>query len=519
MALGVLKRQQRFEAPGGVLGDRLSGVYRFLAVHGDVLFPDDYFADLFTDSHRGRPTIPARVVATVMILQSHEGLSDREACDRLGCDLRWQAAAGVDVGYEPFDPSLLVGMRNRIRVSTRPRRLFEDTKYVARGAGVMRDRARVVDSTPVYDAVATQDTVTQLRSAIRKLLRLLEGSVVAVKIRAALSRDDGYRSVGKPPCDWDDPAAREALVDALVGDAMAALEVVEGERLSGAVAEAAELLATVAGQDVEEGDDGVFRIAKTVAKDRIISTVDPEARHGHKSHDRKFDGYKAHVSIDPDSELIDEIAVTAGNVSDRDPVDELLAPVADLDDKPVIYGDCAYADGDTLEHLEGQGFEVRAKVPPAVNRDGRFSKDDFDIDLEAGTVTCPAGQTADIRFDDDGGGIAGFGKVCATCPLAEHCTTNKAGRTITIHPNEELLQAHKAEQADPDWQNDYRSNRPKVERKIGHLTRKPWGGRKARTRGASRVIADMLTRAASTNLGRLHVLGVHWDGAAWAAGP
>jgi hypothetical protein len=273
-----------------LLGDRLSGFYRFLADYGDVMFPDDYFADLFTDSHRGRPTVPARVMAVVMILQSHEGLSDREACDRLGRDLAWQAAAGVHTGYEPFDPTLLVGMRNKLRASERPKRLFEDTKAVAKEAGVMGERARVLDSTPVYDAVATQDTVTQLRSAIRKLLRLLEGTSLAVRVRAALSRDDDYRSQGKPPCDWDDPAARDALVDALVRDGLAALAVLEGEELTGVVAEAAELLATVAGQDVEEGEDGVFRIAKKVARDRVISTVDPEARHGHKSYDRKFDG-------------------------------------------------------------------------------------------------------------------------------------------------------------------------------------------------------------------------------------
>jgi hypothetical protein len=275
-----------------LLGDRLKGIYRFFAEHGDRLFPDDYFADVFTDSSCGRPTVPARVMATAMLLQSQEGLSDRETCDRLERDLAWQAAAGVRAGYEAFDPSLLVGMRNRVRASERPKRLLEDTKDVAKEAGVMKDRARVVDSTPLYDAVATQDTVTQLRSAIRKLLRLLGGTNLGAKVRLVLRRDDDYRSPGKPPCDWDDPAARDTLVDALVGDVNAALAALEGERLEGAVAEAAALLAEVAGQDVEQREDGTFAIAKKVAKDRVISTVDPEARHGHKSHNRHFDGYK-----------------------------------------------------------------------------------------------------------------------------------------------------------------------------------------------------------------------------------
>ena len=519
MALGTLKRQARFEDPAELLGDRLKGIYRFLADYGARLFPEDYFADLYSDSRRGRPTVPARVLATVMILQSHEGLSDQEAVDRLERDLAWQAAAGVHCGTEAFHPTVLVGMRNRLRGSARPKRLFEDTKAVARSAGVMGDRARVLDSTPLYDAVATQDTVTQLRAVIRKLLRLAQGSPLADKVRACLTRDDDYASPGKPPCDWDDPAARDALVDDLVKDAQAALVALEGESLEGTLAEVADLLATVAGQDVEQDADGTFRIAQKVAKDRVISTVDPQARHGHKSHNRQFDGYKTHASIDPDSELIDEVAVTAGNVADREAAEDLLAPVAHSEDKPVVFGDSAYADGDTLARLEGEGFTVMAKVPPAARRAGLFSKDDFIINLDDETVICPAGVEADIDFDDKGGGIARFGTACATCPLAALCTTNSAGRTVAIHRHEDILAAHKADQRKPHWQSDYKATRPKVERKIGHMVRKPWGGRKARTRGVARVFTDVVTRAAAVNFARLDALGVRWNGSAWAAGP
>src|SRR5215211_639847 len=218
MALGVAPVEQRFESPAVLLGDRLKGVYRLLAEHGDRLFPDGYFADLYKVSRLGRPTVPARVLATVMVLQAQEGLSDQEACDRLGCDLRWQAAAGVDAGYVAFHPTVLVGQRNRLRSSERPKRFLEDTKVVARQAGVLGGRARILDSTAVYDAVATQDTVTQLRAAVRKVLGVL-AEAVAARARAALRRDDDYATVGKPPCDWDDPAAREQLVDELVRDA------------------------------------------------------------------------------------------------------------------------------------------------------------------------------------------------------------------------------------------------------------------------------------------------------------
>ena len=214
----------------------------------------------------------------------------------------------------------------KLRASARPRRLFEDTKVAARQSGALKGRARVLDATAVYDAVATQDTVTQLRAAVRKLLACLDqaGSPLAAAVRAVLARDDDYATAGKPPCDWDDPAAREALVDELVKDALAALEALDQQPLPDGARDAADLLALVAGQDVEQGKDGVFRIARKTAPDRVISTVDTQARHGRKSRNRRFDGYKAHLSIDPDSELIDEVAATAANTPDRDAVAGLL---------------------------------------------------------------------------------------------------------------------------------------------------------------------------------------------------
>ena len=308
MALGSAPVEARFESPGLLLGDRLKGVYRLLAEHGDRLFPDDYFADLYQRSRLGRPTIPARVLATAMVLQALEGLSDQEAVDHLECDLRWQAAAGVDAGYAGFHSTVLVGQRNRLRGSARPKRLLEDTGVVARQSGVIRDRVRVLDSTPIFDAVSTQDTVTQLRSAIRKLLRALNltGDPLLERVRAVLVRDDDYATPGKPPCDWDDRSARELLVDMLVRDALAALGVLEGELLVGQVLEAAELLAVVGGQDVEAGEDGVFRIVRKVAKDRTISTVDPEARHGHKSL-HQLARHLAHEGNRSMSEVISEL--------------------------------------------------------------------------------------------------------------------------------------------------------------------------------------------------------------------
>jgi hypothetical protein len=546
VALGYAARQASFDDAMLLLGDQLSvgSVYRLLAEHGDVLFGDDYFIDLFQRSVLGRPTVPARTVATVMLLQAHEGLSDREACDRLAFDLRWKAAAGLAVGAPSFHPTVLVGMRNRLRASDRPRRMFEDVTATARAAGLLRGRRRVLDSTPLYDAVATQDTVIQLRAAIRKLLLAADRAAptLAAAVRAALTRDDEYATLGKPPCDWDDPAAREALVDALVRDCRAALMVLHGHQLTGPVAEAAALLALLAGQDVEAGEDGVFRIARKVARDRVISTVDTEARHGHKSRARTFDGYKTHLSVDPDDELITNVAVTAATTADRAVLDDLLdEPAAssddhdhddrdrdrDRDDDEVaagaaghtdaigtagfqVYGDSAYADGQTLHDQAERGNDLRVKVPPVRNARG-YSKDTFHIDPQAGTVGCPAGHTAPIR-PLRRGGQARFGQWCRDCPLRAACTQARGGRVITIHRHEAELQRAKARQRDPEWQRAYRTHRPTVERKISHFTRRPWGGRKARCRGQARILTDVLTRAGAINLARLAALGLqHWS--------
>ena len=184
-----------------------------------------------------------------------------------------------------------------------------------------------------------------------------------------MSRDDEYATPGKPPCDWDDRSAREALVDALVKDANAALDVLGDHELEGATKTAAELLALVAGQDVAEDTDGVFRIVRGVAKDRVISTVDTEARHGHKSANRHFDGYKAHIAIDPDSELIAEIVATPANTHDAEAAEALLESHADEEDKPVILGDSAYAERADANGTFRSGLHPHGEVPTGPQRD------------------------------------------------------------------------------------------------------------------------------------------------------
>lgn len=222
MTLGVTpKHEDLFESGRQYCEARLAetSIYRLLHEQGDGLFADESFADLF--QHVGRRSVPPRIVATIMVLQRIEGLSDREAVDRLAFDLRWKYASGVGVDYPSFVHTVLVDMRERLRVSQRPNRIFEVVLQMAKAAGLV-GRKRVMDSTALYDAVATQDTVTMIRSSIRALLRASDDGLDA-EFRTVLKRDDDYATAGKPTCDWDDAQAREQLVDALARDGYALL--------------------------------------------------------------------------------------------------------------------------------------------------------------------------------------------------------------------------------------------------------------------------------------------------------
>jgi hypothetical protein len=312
------------------------------------------FADLFTDV--GRRSVPPMIVAVVMVLQRIEGCSDREAADRFAFDPRWKyAAGGLDFDYPGFVHTVLVDMRARLAGSEAPNRIFDTVLEVARAAGLV-GRKRVLDSTPLYDAVATMDTVTLVRSAIRGLLRVADADLEA-RLRAVLAREDDYIVAGKPVCDYDDPVAREELVDALARDGMALLDVLNGRELSEAVGQAAALLATVLGQDLDQDEAGGFRIARRVARDRVISTVDPESRHGHKTAARGFDGYKGHLGIDPDTEIITATTVSAGNAGDASVAEDLISDLLDEH----THGTTDPEHADTADIATGQGRRGRQR--------------------------------------------------------------------------------------------------------------------------------------------------------------
>jgi hypothetical protein len=521
MTLGKVPAQQDlFQSSSEFCGGRLSPTSIYALLHREChrLFPDEAFADLFQGI--GRDSVPPRIVAVVMVLQRIEGLSDREAVDHFAFDLRWKyAAGGLDFDHPGFVHTVLVDMRARLRRSTHPDRIFEAALEVAKSAGLV-GRKRVLDSTALYDAVATQDTVTMIRSAIRGLLQAAD-EALAQQLRGVLKRDDDYATAGKPACEWDDKQAREALVDALARDAQALLLCLDGRELPPEVKQAAALVATVVGQDLDQAEGGMFRIARRVAPDRVISTVDPEARHGHKTQSRSFDGYKGHVAVDPDSEIIVKTEVTPGNTADGAVTEKLLSDV--LSNPPEAnkaagveaYGDASYGTAEVVEKLEGAGIEANVKVQAPSAPKGMYSKQEFAIDPENKTVRCPAGHTVEIAARKDGGGLANFGALCAGCPLREKCTSSKDGRQIHVHPRESVLKRAREGQKAPEWKAKYRSTRPKVERKFGQLMRRRHGGRRARVRGCVRVGHDFALLAAAANLKRLAALGVRHDGTGW----
>ena len=534
VTVGVAPRQaDLMKGTASFVAGRVKDNSIFAVLHREchVLFPDELFADLFAGT--GRRSVPPRIVAVVMVLQRLFGLSDRDAVEAFEFDARWKyAAGGLDFDYPGFAHTVLVDMRARLARSARPRRMFEVSLGAAREAGLVGAR-RVLDSTPLYDAVATMDTVTMVRSAIRQVLSAVDAGLEA-ELRAVLRRDDDYASGGKASCDWDDAAARQSLVDELAKDAYACLAVLDGRQLGPGVAPVGELLATVVGQDLEVGDDGIFRIARKVAKDRVISVVDPDARHGHKTASRKFDGFKGHVAVDPDSEVITATVVTAGNAGDAsvaaELIDDLLNPenAGSENDgsendasssgqvRPKVYGDNAYGTGEFQSKLEDADIASGCKTQSPSAPGDLFTKDHFDIDLRSGTVTCPNNVTVGIRRGADGNGTAFFAPSCTDCPLRARCTTASAGRTIAVGAHEDALARARARQKIPGWAADYRATRPKVERKLGHLMRRRHGGRRARVRGRPKVDADFNLLAAATNLARLAVLGLRSTPTGWA---
>ena len=563
-------------------------VFAFLAEHRHELFPDSFIADLFCSS-TGRPSLPADLVGSVLVLKELFDLSDPQTADALRYDIRWKVACGRSLTQTSFDPSTLVYWRKRIAASDRRDRVFDAVARVIAETGILRGRRkRCVDSTVFDDAVATQDTVTQLVAAMRKVARLVPGAQSVIE---RVTRLD-YSKPGKPDIDWDDAEAKAALVSDLVNDAVAVLAELcaqDAPHREGPAADALGLLALVAGQDVEpaegsDGTDGRWRIARRVAPDRVISTVDPAARHTRKSKSNRKDGFRGHVSAEPETGLITDAELTSaagdagsdpvvgqqmiardrfhrpeaetahpdggGDVApadepraDRPGGDEALvaepgpaaaaaavagdggqittagtdsaeasAAAGEKDAGLRVYGDSAYGTGAARAAYRAAGHQtvikpkpLRAAVP------GGVTLDDFTVDEPGGTVTCPAGHTRPMSPKR----TVTFGALCAGCSLRQRCTSAADGRSMSIHPHEQLLRAARAQARTPEFKRDY-PTRSTVERIIAWVA--THRGRRVTLRylGVAKNHAWLRNRAAAINLRTLVNAGLTRRDGAWA---
>ena len=312
---------------------------------------------------------------------------------------------------------------------------------------------------------------------------------------------------GQADVDWTDPRARQRFLAEIVTDADRLLALVRGTR-AGLVDDsaedkelvaAAEVLARILAQDVDRDENGP-RLKRGVAPDRLISVHDPEMRHGRKSSSHRFNGHKAQVAVDTDSQLITAVDVLAGNAADADHALEVVeaSEVSTGCQVGEVIGDCAYGAGSTRAEFAATGRTVVAKVPEIHNQEF-FPKTAFQIDVEAGTCTCPNQQTtADLHAAKGGGGVFVFAaETCAACPVRAQCTRGQGGRTVQLHPHETLLQQARELQASTAF-DEARRRRQVVEHRIARLVQ--LGIRQARYVGRTKTLFQLGLAAAVANL-------------------
>lgn len=515
--LGRVDPQASLLAPGLLLADVVSrdSFYDRLARVGPELIRDEDFANLYKPG-TGRPSIPPSIMMRALLLATKDGTSDRESARRTRADLDWKHALGLDVDHGGIGATTFSLFRARVVLHDADQQLFRATLRRAVEHGLFGRRIlALIDSSPVLGAGAVADTYALVTSAIRKLVAAAGQDTLSKALQRTLKR---YLREGKAPIDWQDKNARATELARMVtaaGKLRTALAGRVSAEPDGPLARADGLLAAIVDQDVEtDPETGAPRLRQAVAPDRIVSTTDPEMRHGRKSRSRRFDGHKMHVLTDADTELVLGLDVGAGNDSDGDAAADLVTQARDEHGLPVkeVVGDMAYGDGDTRAEVEQTGAKMTAKVPPTPNN-GKFAKTDFTIDLsdpDNPAAVCPAGQRTSHQVgsgkDSKGRPVTALAfptAVCAACPLRAHCTTSKQGRAVTLQHHEARQQAARVAQTRRSTIAKLRQ-RPKVERKIDHL--QDLGMRKARYLGRRKTKLQLLLAGVVANISRTDVL-------------
>ncbi len=480
--------------------------YAKLARHGEQIITDSDFEGCYAQG-RGRPSIPPSTLMRACLLALHDDTSDRETARRCRADLDWKFALGLPIDHPGFHPTTFSVFRSRILLHEADEALFR--KVVARAVELRvlpRRALQVIDSSAILGAGAVKDTYELLRQGIRRLYRAAGEGTLPRRLRRKLRR---YLGEGKPRIDWQDPAARRRELHRMVEAADSLLRATAARP---ELTEDAALLRQLIDQDVDRDppDGGGPAIRRGTAPDRVISTTDPEMRHGRKSRSRRFDGYKVHLAAEPRSEILTAVEVTPANVFDGDVAPDLVRQAKANGAAPTqVVGDMAYGGGDVRAGVAEAGAEVVAKAPPTPNT-GRFGKERFGIDPEVPSATCPRGEVAtEVRSagrDRRGRPIRVLvfpERACAACPLRARCVGGTGPRTVRLHPHEGLLIRARGDQAKPSVRRKLR-DRVVIERKVDHL--KDRGLRKARYRGRRKVLLQARWCAALANIKRLFAL-------------
>jgi transposase len=489
--------------------------YALLAEHGDRIVRDEDFADCYS-GRMGRPSIPPSTLAKVMLLQYRTGVSDEQAMECVAWDLRWKVALGLPVDHQGWHPTTLTKHRARLLLHKKEGLALEATLRLAEELGMLDGTAeQIIDSTPMLGAAATQDTVRLVRHGVRKLI----DAVTAADQDAGQALDDGlefdYQRPGeKPDCRWREKAERERMLTRVAQDAELALEAVEqadGLLDDEVVTAAHDLLRELIGQDFDIDQDGVPRLHRGTASGRVISTVDPEMRHGRKSSQTRFDGYKLSAAATNGTEpLITAVHVAPAGETDGPQAKHLIDAQPPERRPDRVLGDTAYGNGPVRAELAEREVEVLAPVPEGTVVDGRFGKHDFGIDLAHATVCCPGGHTAQISISAKGFRQASFSaKVCGACPLKARCCPGRARRQVKFGDHDELLLAARQALADPPTAEHLRRDRPRIERLLGLLAHR-YGARKSRYIGSAKARLQAAWTAALVNLNPIgHRLALH----------
>ena len=496
--------------------------YGFLALHREELFRDEDFASLYCPD-KGRPSAPPSMLATALLLQTYEGASDEEAKQRAGFDLRWKVALGIQIEERPFAKSTLQLFRAHLILHDQVRAVFQRSLDFARQTGYFRSRRLrlVLDTSYILGRGAVKDTYNLLGDGIGKLVGALAAEAGCEPeqwaARHDLGRYFGSSLKGEAGIDWDDPEARRAFLQGVVADVDRLLgvarEVLEGISAGDAqrqrLREAAVLVGRLLLQDIERQVDGVD-LKQGVSPDRIVSVHDPEMRHGRKSATRRFDGHKAAVAVDTESQLITAVDVLRGNAQDHERALELVEQAQVNTDAEVeeTIGDCAYGDTGTRRTFANAGKRLVARV--MIRRgQAQFPKEDFRIDLEALTCTCPAGQeshkvisiSSGERYGAPGVPLRAFrfdAALCDVCPLRPKCVRARLGkgRLVMLHPEEKLLQEARAFQQSDAFA-PYRKLRQVAEHRLARLMQ--LGMRQARSFGRTKTLFQLLMAATVAN--------------------